>query len=805
MDNHSAKKPISFYEMLTDKDEVIHKILIPKLQRDYAQGRQEMASLRKRFLSSIFAVIDSDTEETLTLDFVFGQKEESVRTTFYPVDGQQRLTTLFLLHIYIGKRAGESTDFLKKFSYETRDSSRNFCQQLHEIPSKEYENIADYIQKQWWYTGLWKYDPTITAMINMLSDIDKHYRELLYTMMQFKEVWNRLIHKVNFWLLYLSDLKTTDELYIKMNSRGKPLTDFEHFKAMLDEYTYTKGELSNKIDTVWTKLLWRYRDTRQDFDRKRYMDNGLDTCFYNLLRFYLNIEGAKRGLIQHSIDDILELADAVLAFHKDPNIDYTQDEELKAKKERLKISRGIMERFSSILDFFSETDETGRYTHDPQTFFTQYIDSEYTEWTVSPDNMVIPEVVKVNIDYLKDTDILHLICKSSKMELKPTLYAEAFFQHISQQTPDFMDRLRILRNLVENAELHAESLKDNLLIVDELISNGGMDITDVNDEFTIKQKKQERVKLNWMASNNEHTPLLKLLENHWLFVGNLYILMNTDEYGNDTIDLVLLKRFGHLFHSMCNYEQVERALLCYGDYSPLKNNIKSYGGWNWRLWRKNIIGSDDNNTRTIVRNFIHNESDFSEKGLEIIISKFLENCKVYTWPYYMVKYACIRNSTYAKFRHKGGNYSFFKLNANGGGGKEKYWNPFNSALRALLGDGNTVDDSGGPMTLSHDYITAYAYGKTVSVDLPDGETICVTIPESADRNSTITPNSIKINILENHISIGWPNDETINIAIPQKEGFDTVDRVAFAKDVCDKIFNPNGQEQLFPKAPVESA
>ena len=138
MDNHSAKKPISFYEMLTDKDEVIHKILIPKLQRDYAQGRQEMASLRKRFLSSIFAVIDSDTDETLTLDFVFGQKEESVRTTFYPVDGQQRLTTLFLLHIYIGKRAGESTDFLKKFSYETRDSSRNFCQQLHEIPSKEY-------------------------------------------------------------------------------------------------------------------------------------------------------------------------------------------------------------------------------------------------------------------------------------------------------------------------------------------------------------------------------------------------------------------------------------------------------------------------------------------------------------------------------------------------------------------------------------------------------------------------------------------------------------------------------------------
>ena len=766
MNSNTDTYPVSLYQMLTDKVEVIHKILIPKLQRDYAQGRKEMSSLRKRFLDSIFAVIDKPTTDTLTLDFVFGQKEEKTKIIFYPVDGQQRLTTLFLLHIYIGKRAYENTEFLKKFSYETRDSSSNFCQKLHEIPSEKYEGIANYIHDQWWFTGLWKNDPTITAMINMLNDIDKHYCELHYTSEQFKKVWTNLIHNVNFWRLYLSDLKTTDDLYIKMNSRGKPLTDFEHFKAMLDEYTGTKGELSNKIDTTWTKLLWRYRDTSQDFNRKKYMDNGLDACFYNLLRFYLNIEGTKRGLIKYkdAEDDILELADAVLAFHKNPDIEYTQDEENEARKVQLEISREIMDRFSSILDFFSETDEAGNYIHDPKVFFAQYIDPGYAEWTVSPDDMTIPDVVKVYIDSIKspDFDILRFICTSSKVDLKPTLYAEAFFQHISQKTSDFMDRLRILRNLVENTELHAESFRDNLILVDELIINGNMNVAGINDEFTVKQKNQEKAKSDWIASNNSYSSLLKLIENHWLLVGNLYMVMNVDINGSETIDLVSLKRFGNLFNYKCDYELIEKALLCYGDYAPQKSNIKFYGGWQWRRWKKEILGSDDDNTRKILQKFLKCESDYSDTGLDDIVCKFLENCekcKVYTWAYYMIKYDNIRNATNSKYRYKGGNYTYQKLNANGGGRNEKYWNPFNSMLGELLKTTvcNTISDAGGPLHLYQNDIRIDILEKEISINLPNGETHSVDIPENSDTH------------------------------------LDSIDRVLFAKNECEKILSTTVQ------------
>ena len=121
---------LSFHNMLDDQQEVIHKVLIPKIQRDYAQGRNGMEALRQRFLKSIFEVIDNRTDKELMLDFVFGQKEESTKNTFFPVDGQQRLTTLFLIHLYVGKMAGVSTGLLKNLvtrHVQAVNSSVNAC------------------------------------------------------------------------------------------------------------------------------------------------------------------------------------------------------------------------------------------------------------------------------------------------------------------------------------------------------------------------------------------------------------------------------------------------------------------------------------------------------------------------------------------------------------------------------------------------------------------------------------------------------------------------------------------------------
>ena len=91
------------------------KVVIPIIQRDYAQGRKPEISgpnkpevvkqhtrtsfyeeVRENFVESLKVALTED--KTIVLDYIYG----SVPTAgddkiFYPIDGQQRLTTLYLL------------------------------------------------------------------------------------------------------------------------------------------------------------------------------------------------------------------------------------------------------------------------------------------------------------------------------------------------------------------------------------------------------------------------------------------------------------------------------------------------------------------------------------------------------------------------------------------------------------------------------------------------------------------------------------------------------------------------------------
>ena len=101
----------SFWQLIKE-----HKIVIPKLQRDYAQGRDsgKVAAIRENILTAICDAIKGKTKP-LELDFVYGytnqiKSNEKDRKIFYPLDGQQRLTTLFLLHWYIAAKEGHGKE-----------------------------------------------------------------------------------------------------------------------------------------------------------------------------------------------------------------------------------------------------------------------------------------------------------------------------------------------------------------------------------------------------------------------------------------------------------------------------------------------------------------------------------------------------------------------------------------------------------------------------------------------------------------------------------------------------------------------
>ncbi len=101
-------------------------------------------------------------------------------------------------------------------------------------------------------------------------------------------LYSRLVDEdhpaITFGLLPLEHFGLTDDLYIKMNARGKPLTAFETFKARFEERLHTlfpteKRVLANtevnvadfferRIDTQWTDLFWAFKDSETNtFDK----------------------------------------------------------------------------------------------------------------------------------------------------------------------------------------------------------------------------------------------------------------------------------------------------------------------------------------------------------------------------------------------------------------------------------------------------------------------------------------------------------------------------------------------------------
>ena len=128
-----------------------------------------------------------------------------------------------------------------------------------------------------WFFLHWRSDPTIQGVLTMLDAIHVRFRAS-------KGLYGRLVDEVQpaitFHLLPLDHFGLSDDLYIKMNARGKPLTVFETFKARFEELlkvlfpTGTRligsTELSvpeffeRRIDTQWTDFFWAHKSATFD-------------------------------------------------------------------------------------------------------------------------------------------------------------------------------------------------------------------------------------------------------------------------------------------------------------------------------------------------------------------------------------------------------------------------------------------------------------------------------------------------------------------------------------------------------------
>ena len=255
----------TFASLLEDVDFVE----IPIIQRDYAQGRPQAADVRANFLDALRNALRPGGT-SLDLDFVYGSVTSDGARILSVLDGQQRLTTLFLLHWYLATREDQLDDFhsrwltpgdaRSRFSYATRPSAAEFFQALARsrvaLPEgADARPLSAKLLNAKWFFDTWRQDPTVNSCLVMLDAIHRAFgseADGMYAALLEQD-------RVTFHFLNLLDFGLSDDLYIKMNARGKALTPFENFKAWLVEQAGSEpwaSDFALRLDQRWLDFFW---------------------------------------------------------------------------------------------------------------------------------------------------------------------------------------------------------------------------------------------------------------------------------------------------------------------------------------------------------------------------------------------------------------------------------------------------------------------------------------------------------------------------------------------------------------------
>lgn len=605
--------------------EALNGIEIPLIQRDYAQGRDmpKVEDIRRRFVGALKKALINN--EPITLDFVYGEIDNN--RTLIPLDGQQRLTTLFLLHWYIARREGVSEDklaFLTKFSYATRYSAREFCKRLVSPdyqPDFNRDRLSDEITDQSWMPLDWENDPTISAMLRMIDYIHVMFNNSC------NNLWPRLeAGCISFYFLPIKQLGATDDLYIKMNSRGKPLTEFENVKAEWEacikaispsimpkqDAEQLQHRIEQKMDLDWTDLLWPYRNGQTGSSA----DDVVDDKFIRYLRFLTDIIYYKDEELKKNSSDILSIVE-----------DLFRDSE-KAPEHLEFIERG----FDCWLHV------------DIEHLFNTYLTT--TPTASDPQKCVVAAPVNVFAQACYTYGDMNGRTRLFPIGRSVMLYAFLYYlQHkdtISET--QFARCIRIITNLIKQSEYELrEDNMPNLLRQTEYILTHG-DVEEGYLSFNANQLAEEHEKAVWLQTHADKADTLCRLENHPLLQGAIRVI------GLDHIDFT--DRFYSLF--ACDHSLVNRALLSIGDYALLVNNRFQIGSGSADFdssWRAIFSTSQQGIApkRDILLALLSQSQHFTNDVLQSVVDRYLRETREYDWRHYLVKYDAMRPERYGMY------------------------------------------------------------------------------------------------------------------------------------------------------------
>jgi hypothetical protein len=612
--------PNNFSELLEN-----YSIEIPIIQRDYAQGRETLAveTIRNGLLDTLYNAIES--KKPVDFDFIYGSLETvAAETKFIPLDGQQRLTTLFLLHWYLACKDGKSDQEINKlvnFKYETRRSSEEFCKALVTkgiiIPKNidgQLLPLSDIIKDAAWFFISWEKDPTIKSMLVMIDAIHAKFSisEGFYDILNNKES-----SPVTFQFLELSNYGLSDLLYIKMNARGKSLTDFENFKAKFEQhlqksYNEKAKEFSSKFDGDWTELFWNYKDK----------DNLFDDQFMNFFRVIATNNYALDGSRENFENKVQLLTNAKVPIF------YPQYEELNCFDSK------CVDSVIGTLDILANGSSP--------------IKSYLSDSTLINETDLFKKVIANDLNY---TERIHF-------------YALTHYILYNGNSDGLAQWIRVIMNLSENqiynsADDFSKSMKSihALLPFSAKILEYLIDPKNPVTGFWDVQVKEERIKAVLILKGSKWESIVLPIENHGYFNGQINFLLQFSglEAAYDADNQLNLSESDEntLMSSFVEYSRKasavfgdeglkefenhiwERALLCKGDYMlQQRSNYSFLIDYDRDISWKRLLRDANEDKRNLVKELF---DDISIGTVENNLQSVIDNYDKDEWQWCVVK------------------------------------------------------------------------------------------------------------------------------------------------------------------------
>lgn len=687
----------TFWELINE-----YPISIPQVQRDYAYGREEekAKSVCENILSSMHDALIPETDAVpLTMDFVYGniRKEAGLN----PLDGQQRLTTLFLLHFYAAVKENHPNEkkILKRFCYETRQTANNFCQSMIDdddfaLNTDSGESLSKQITNSSKFLPSYNTDPTISSMLVVLDRIAEKFHDI-------SNLWEKLTseRRIIFYFLPLSKFGLSDDLYIKMNSRGKALTKYELYKSdflefLENNYPSFKDVFSEKLDTVWTDTLWKHAESDSE-GRKSVQD--VDDGFINLF---------------HNV--------SVMLYHIRTNQNFKEYK--KGENEYLASPFSVQftckEDIEDVYNFFTLIENA--LTSDSMKQYRE-------ELFYQTDSVLGNGTDNIRIFWRNKGNIFTLPFRY-KLTREQMVMFYALFIGI-QKKMDFDDlkaHLRHLRNLASNSssEMRGEKLHGMLTETGIYMTGGAFPTTNYFNTLQVEEELKKEKLSNW----KEYWEY----ENHAILTGSLGLFLKKDNA------LDLLKHFSTLFDGsyVKNTQILRRAFLIagegYTDYAQYETYMHPVD----KPWRRDKFVNNSSKWRDFftLNNNRHNQDAIIEclerlpdtvTGLQQYVSDGLKKLSTKSWKYYIVKYPAemqsIKEDSYGIYHWDditSRPIEAIMLNSTEHSSSNLEWRVLNTTLKSQAEKGHTsLDTHGGApvkLILANSYLTAVQEGWTVS-------------------------------------------------------------------------------------------